>query len=121
VRAAATIYLLTALAVLAFVIFLLVRDGLGIGLAVLVLVACALGMLARGLIGGATSACRSAIVVSAFLAIGFALVPAYLYVQAGWAAVSHLWQFSGAFLALAIAHAMALVFLFRTKPSIGQT
>ena len=115
-RAAATIYQLTAVAVLAFAIFLLVRDGIGMGLLVLVLVACALGMLARGLKGGVTGASRGAIALSAFLAIGFALVPAYLYVQAGWAALSNLWQMTVALLALAIAHAMALAFLLRTKP-----
>src|SRR5436190_23493557 len=116
-RAAATIYQLTAIAVLTFAIFLLVRDGIGMGLLVLVLVACALWMLARGLMGGAAGACRGAIALSAFLAIGFALVPAYLYVQAGWMAVSNLWHMTAALLVLATAHAMALVFLLRTNPA----
>jgi hypothetical protein len=116
-RGAAAIHLATAFAFAALVVYLLMSGGGGLGLLVLALASGAFLVLARGLFAGRLRASRVAFAVSSFFAVGFSLVPLYSYVQGGWAEVSALWRILGPFVAVAVAHALAIVFLAGSKPS----
>jgi hypothetical protein len=115
-RPAAAIYLSSALVVLALGIYLLVTVGVGMGLLVLALLAGVLLVLAHGLFAGRLRVGRFAIALSSFVSLGLFLVPLYRYAQGGWPAVAGIWQVLGLFLVIAIAHALAVVFLFGFKP-----
>jgi hypothetical protein len=117
VRAAAIVYLVSAIAVLSYGVVLLIIDGVGVGSLVFASAAGVLLVFARGLLGGHARACRGAFATSSFVAVGCFLVPLYLYVQMGWPAISGLWQIMGPLLAIAITHALALMFLFHAKPN----
>jgi hypothetical protein len=116
-RAAAIVYLVSAIAVLGLDLYSVIAAGVGVGSVVLALVAVALLVIAHGLIGGTARASHCAIVASSFVAVGFVLVPLYCYAQGGWAAVAVLWLVLSPFVAVAISHSLALVFLFRSKAS----
>ena len=64
VKNAAIVYVVSAVAVLGVVLYLLVEVGVGVGLLVLRLTAAALLELARGLIRGTSSARNAALAVS---------------------------------------------------------
>ena len=115
-RGAAIVYLGSALVVLSCGVVVLFTEGVGVGTLVFALAAGVFLLLARGLLGGNARACRGAFATSAFVAVGCFLVPLYLYVQLGWPAVAGLWQVAGSFLLVAVAHSLALMFLFRSKP-----
>jgi len=117
VRAAAIVYVGSAFAAVSCGVVLLTTVGVGVGLLVCMLVAGVLLLFARGLMGGNARACRGAFATSSFVAVGCFLIPLYLYVQLGWPAISAFWQIVGTFLAVAIAHSLALVLLFRAKPN----
>jgi hypothetical protein len=73
-------------------------------------------VLAHGLFAGRLRVGRIAIALSSFVSLGFFLVPLYRYAQGGWTAVSGIWQILALFVVIAIAHALAVVFLFGSKP-----
>jgi hypothetical protein len=116
-RAAAAIYVLSAMAVLGLVVYLAFAVGIGLGSFALTLTAVALLVLARGLIGGKSRANKCAIATSSFVTVGLFLLPLYCYAQGGWVEVSFIWPLLAPFVAFAIAHSVALAFLFGAKPN----
>ena len=115
VKNAAIVYVVSAVAVLGVVLYLLVEVGVGVGLLILTLIAGALLVLARGLIRGKSGASNAAIAVSSFVALGFFLIPLYCYVQGGWTRILLIWPLLAPFAAFAIAHSVALASLLGTK------
>jgi hypothetical protein len=112
---AAIVYLVSAMAVLGVVLYLLLAVGAGVGLLMLTLTAAALLALARGLLGGRSGATTAAIATSSFVAVGFFLIPLYCYVQGGWARILGIWPLLVPFVVFAIAHSVALASLLGTK------
>jgi len=117
VKIAATIYVVSTLAVLGLVLYLLFAVGVGVGLLVLALAAGGHFVLARGLLNGKSGASNAAIAMSSLIALGFFLVPVYCYVQGGWLEILAIWPLLVPFVAFAIAHSVALASLLGAKRS----
>jgi hypothetical protein len=116
-RTVGAIYVISAIAALGVGVYLLLTVGAGMELLVLVLLSGAFLVLARGLVSGKSGAAGCAIGVSSLVALGLFLLPLYCYVQRGWAGVAAMWPLLAAFVVFAIAHSIALAFLFGAKSS----
>jgi hypothetical protein len=119
VKISATVYVVSAIAALGVVLYLLLADGIGVGLLLLTLTSAALLVLARSLLKGKSSATTTAIATSSFVALGGFIVPLYCYVQGGLAGILRIWPLLVPFVVFAIAHSVALASLLRPKSNVA--